>query len=225
MSANVERRFALSSPTSTRLTIDSSCWLIRQSIVGRVGNCTSNRVPEAEDEISRNSPPWRRTISLAIQRPKPFPVSAMEIIVAAASIQVVTSTSLVPLIDCTAFESRLSMTCHNCTASAVTLAVSMPSPYLSASVSGNGSVCAISCSTWCKLTVSMCGSLTRGMRKGLFTYRDLTMSSTIFFASANNIIVLSWKKSSFSMPAYPEPIPRLTNSTVPDRSTSSIGIP
>ena len=31
--------------------------------------------------------------------------------------------------------------------------------------------------------------------------RFLTMSSTIFLASASSIIVLSWKKSSFSMPA------------------------
>ena len=32
-------------------------------------------------------------------------------------------------------------------------------------------------------------------------YIDLTISSTIFFASANSIMVLSRKKSSFSMPA------------------------
>ena len=53
----------------------------------------------------------------------------------------------------------------------------------------------------------------------------LTISSHIFFASPNSIIVLSRKNSSLSTPAYPEDMPRLTNRTVPDFSTSRIGMP
>ena len=53
----------------------------------------------------------------------------------------------------------------------------------------------------------------------------LTIESVIFLASPNSIIVLSRKKSSFSTPAYPEPMPRLTNSTVLALSTSRTGMP
>ena len=56
-------------------------------------------------------------------------------------------------------------------------------------------------------------------------YIAFTISSTIFFASANSIIVLSLKNSSFSIPAYPDPIPRFENSTVFAFSTSSTGMP
>ena len=63
-------------------------------------------------------------------------------------------------------------------------------------------------------------------------YRDVVAhqkafrtSSTICLASPNNIIVLSRKNSSFSTPAYPAPMPRLTNNTVRERSTSRIGMP
>ena len=43
--------------------------------------------------------------------------------------------------------------------------------------------------------------LTRAKSDDPPPYIDLTISSTIFFASANSIMVLSRKKSSFSMPA------------------------
>ena len=43
--------------------------------------------------------------------------------------------------------------------------------------------------------------LTRAKSNGSPPYIALTISSTIFFASANSIMVLSRKKSSFSMPA------------------------
>src|SRR5690554_1791103 len=59
----------------------------------------------------------------------------------------------------------------------------------------------------------------------LLPHIALTISSVIFLASPNNIIVLSRKNSSFSMPAYPDPMPRLTKSTVPALSTSRIGMP
>ena len=52
-----------------------------------------------------------------------------------------------------------------------------------------------------------------------------TISSVIFFASPNSIIVFGRKNSSLSTPAYPEAIDRFTNSTVAAFSTSRIGIP
>jgi hypothetical protein len=52
-----------------------------------------------------------------------------------------------------------------------------------------------------------------------------TISSVIFFASPNSIIVFGRKNSSLSTPAYPDAIERLTNSTVAAFSTSRIGIP
>ena len=52
-----------------------------------------------------------------------------------------------------------------------------------------------------------------------------TISSVIFFASPNSIIVFGRKNSSLSTPAYPDAIDRFTNSTVADFSTSRIGMP
>ena len=52
-----------------------------------------------------------------------------------------------------------------------------------------------------------------------------TISSVIFFASPNSIIVFGRKNSSLSTPAYPDAIDRFTNSTVRAFSTSRIGIP
>ncbi len=55
--------------------------------------------------------------------------------------------------------------------------------------------------------------------------RFLRIESTTFLASPNSIMVLSRKNTSFSTPAYPEPMPRLMKSTVLARSTSRIGMP
>ena len=52
-----------------------------------------------------------------------------------------------------------------------------------------------------------------------------TISSVIFFASPNSIIVFGRKNSSLSTPAYPDAIDRFTNSTVAAFSTSRMGIP
>ena len=52
-----------------------------------------------------------------------------------------------------------------------------------------------------------------------------TISSVIFFASPNSIIVFGRKNSTLSTPAYPDAIERFTNSTVRAFSTSRIGIP
>ena len=52
-----------------------------------------------------------------------------------------------------------------------------------------------------------------------------TISSVIFFASPNSIIVFGRKNSSLSTPAYPDAIDRFTNSTVAALSTSKIGMP
>ena len=65
----------------------------------------------------------------------------------------------------------------------------------------------------------------QGSAEGPSHHSAFTIPSTIFLASANSIMVLSRKNSSFSTPAYPLPMPRLMNSTVPAFSTSSTGMP
>ena len=52
-----------------------------------------------------------------------------------------------------------------------------------------------------------------------------TISSVIFFASPNSIMVFGRKNSSLSTPAYPDAMERFTNNTVPAFSTSRIGMP
>ncbi len=52
-----------------------------------------------------------------------------------------------------------------------------------------------------------------------------TISSVIFFASPNSIIVFGRKNSSLSTPEYPDAIDRFTNNTVFAFSTSRTGIP